>query len=288
MKISEVLKEKKWLSFEVFPPKEDQPMQPLLETLEQLYRFEPSCISCTYGAGGTSQGRSIETCAAIKKSGKSEIIAHLTCIGNRKEDVNRQVAALIQSGVENMLLLRGDLPAGWTDPKSDFAHANELISYVKSIAPALCIAGGCYPEKHVEADTFDQEIDSLRKKCDAGAEFFITQLCHDENAIYKYLNRLRNAGISQPVIIGIMPVLNKDSIIRMTLSNGCSIPAPLARIMALYEGKPDDFRAAGKEYTANMVQRLLDAGVDGVHIFTLNRYKASFDILAKCGIYPKT
>lgn len=288
MKISDILKDKKGLSFEVFPPKEGQPMEPLYDTLTHLYAFSPDFISCTYGAGGTSKGRNIDVLRHITNSGKTIPLAHYTCIGNTREDVEKSVAEFKAEGIENLLALRGDMPAAYYGTGGAFAHASELIEYIEKIEPGyFMLGGGCYPEKHIEAISLEADIDNLKKKQDAGARFLTTQLCHDPNIIADFVDKIRCKGITLPVAAGVMPVLNKDAVVSMSLKNGCSISA-LYGIIEKYGDDAEDFRQAGKEFTAALIKKLYEqSGICCVHIYTLNRYKAVTDILAMCGIYPE-
>ena len=282
MKISEIMKQK--MTFEVFPPKRDQTMDYLLETLKQLYVFNPDFISCTYGAGGTNAGRNVEVCKAIKKSGKTIPVTHFTCIGNRKEDINKSLQAYLNIGVEHVLALRGDFPKGWEGTRGDFNYANELVSFIKDNFPEFCIAVAGNPEKHSQADSFEEDIAHLRVKQDAGADYIMTQLCHDVEQYKWWAEKIRKAGILLPIDVGVMPVLSKDPIIRMTLSNGSAIPRELAEIIARYGDNPEDFKKAGKEYTVKQIYRFINEGINGLHIYSLNRWEDIADILNESGI----
>ena len=287
--LAQLMKERPVFSFEVFPPKADQPLEPLLDTLEHLYTFQPDFISCTYGAGGTNAGRNAEICQAIAKRGIAEPVAHITCIANTKDAVRRQLDALLADGVHNILALRGDLPVGWENTLGDFSHANELIAFIRrEYQHEFCIAMGASPEKHIEAKTFEEDIANLLKKQEAGAEFIMTQLCFDPDAFFQWLGWIRQAGITLPVCAGVMPVLNKDGVIRMTVAtNGCSIPRPLAEIIARYYNDGSGFRAAGKAYTVELIRKFQNAQVNGLHIYTLNKYRDVSDILLSAGMEQK-
>lgn len=284
MRIREVMKERLSFSFEVFPPKAEQPMEPLLEVLDKLYGFAPDFVSCTYGAGGTNKGRSSEICACIAKAGKALPMAHFTCIGNTRQDVKTIIGEYIALGVEHFLLMRGDYPPGTSGTGGDFAHADGLIGYVKSIYPQLCIAAACYPEKHLLAPDFDVDISFLRSKQDNGAELLMTQLCHDVDNYCRFVEKVRRAGVTLPIDLGLMPVLAKDPTYRMAVSNGCSIPRELAEIIGKYGENPEDFKKAGKEFTVKQIYRYLAAGVNGLHIYTLNKYEDVADIIGMSGL----
>lgn len=284
MKIIDVLKERMSFSFEVFPPKTDKGMENLKAAMKHYYEFKPDFISCTYGSGGTNAGRNAEVCELLKKEGATEVMTHFTCIGNSKENIKSEIQHYQSLGIENILAMRGDLPEGWEGTKGDFSNADGLINYIKKKFPDFCIAAACYPEKHILAPSFSSDIAHLRTKQDNGAEFLVSQLCHDVDAFIIFIDRIRKAGITIPVVLGVMPVLNKDAIIRMTLSNGCSIPAELSAIIGRYGDDPDDFRKAGIEYTVNQIFRFIEAGIVGLHLYTLNRYKDVETIITSSGI----
>jgi methylenetetrahydrofolate reductase (NADPH) len=283
VKISDILKKRSTFSFEVYPPKKETPLEPLLEVMAMLYRFAPDFISCTYGAGGSNKGRSIEICRAVKESGH-EIMTHFTCIGNTREDIKNYIREYTALGIENILVVRGDLPEGWKNTQGDFAHANDLLAFLSREFPGLCMAAAGYPEKHLMAGSFDEDIAHLRSKQDNGAQLIMTQLCHDVSAYERYRERVRRAGIKLPVIVGFMPVLYKDSTIRMALSNGCSIPGELAALIGRYEKDPEGFRKAGKEYSVRQIHRYLAAGIDGLHIYTLNKCEDVCEIVTVSGV----
>ena len=282
MKIAEKLAKGKTFSFEVFPPKADKPLEPLLETLNQLYRFSPDFISCTYGAGGTNAGRNFEICKAILDSGH-EIISHFTCIGGSRADIVEIIDRYVAAGIKNLLALRGDLPEGWEGTRGDFSHADELLAFLREKYPSVCLGAAAYPEKHIEAESFESDMEYLKSKQASGAEFIMCQLCHDADAFAAYLGKMREDGVTLPVIAGIMPVLLRDATIRMAVTNGCSIPRELAEIIGKYYDSPEDFKKAGKEFTIKQIRRFIDAGVDGIHIYSLNKHEDITDILLNAG-----
>ena len=284
MKIADIFPSRLSFSFEVFPPKTDQPVEPLMQTLDRLYAYRPDYISCTYGAGGTNKGRNAEIVAAIHASGKSTALTHFTCIGNTRADIDETLCQYLRLGVTSVLALRGDMPKGQTQTCGDFAHADALIAYIKARHPGMEVAAAAYPEKHVQALSIDADIEHLKRKQDNGAAFCITQLCHSAEAIERFLSRIRRAGVTLPVIVGVLPVLNKDSLIRMTLANGCSIPAPLAEIIGRYGESPEDFKKAGKEFTARLLTELPGCGINGLHLYTMNKYSDISDIIELSGV----
>jgi methylenetetrahydrofolate reductase (NADPH) len=282
MRIAELLKQKMTVSFEVFPPKDEVPMDGILETLSRLYRFKPDFISCTCGAGGSGRGRNIEVCDAVKKSGNL-VMPHLTCIGTGRDEIQQCAQKYADMGFENILAIRGDFPAGWEGTRGDFSNAGELVNFLHNGFPRLCIGAAAYPEKHISAPSVEADIVHLRAKQDKGAQFIMTQLCHDVTAFERFLKKIRRAGITIPVIAGIMPVLTREPVIRMTLSNGCSIPAELAVIMGKYQDSPESFAKAGMEYTVAQIHRYIAAGIDGLHLYSLNKWEKLTVILQSAG-----
>lgn len=282
MKISDIFKTRMSFSFEVFPAK-DGNMEPLLENIEVYSRFRPDFISCTYGAGGGNRDRTVDICRAIKACGH-EVLAHFTCIGNSKEQILHSIEEYKAMGVENMLALRGDLPQGWEGTRGAFYHADRLISFIREHYPECCIAACCYPEKHIQAESMESDMAHLRQKQESGAELLISQLCHDVDAYERFVERIRRAGVHLPIVMGIMPVLRRESILRMTLLNGCSVPKELSAIIAKYGENPEDFSKAGKDYTAHQIHRYMNAGVDGIHIYSMNKREDIVDILRMASI----
>lgn len=284
VKITERMKKKMLFSFEVFPPKKDKGIESLLATLDRLYSLNPDSVSCTYGAGGTDVGRNREILKAIVQSGETIPLTHYTCIGKTKEEITKDLEDYLEMGVQNILALRGDYPQGWENTGGDFEHANELVEFVKGNYPEFCIAVAGNPEKHLEAATFKEDISHLRRKQDSGADLIMTQVCYDIEQFERWLKQIRKAGITIPVSAGIMPVLSKDFILQMTLSNGASIPKELAEIIGKYGDDPDEFKKAGKEYTVELIHDYMNLGVDGLQIYSLNNWKDTNDILEAAGI----
>lgn len=261
-------------------------MEPLLDTLSHLYEFRPDFISCTYGAGGTNVGRNVEVCKAIQGSGKSIAVTHFTCIGNTREGVKEQLKHYLEMGVSHVLALRGDLPVGWEGTRGDFNYASDLVAYIREeFGDKFTIAMAGDPEKHIQCPTEEEDIAHLKMKQDAGADYIMTQLCFNVKEYETWRDKIRKAGVHLPVDIGLMPVLNKDATIRMALStNGCSVPKELARIISKYYDDPEGFRKAGIEYTVNQIFEYMNAGIDGLHIYALNKWEAVTDIINMTGI----
>lgn len=287
MKIIDRIQSGLTLSFEVFPPKSDKPLEPLLSTLDQLYTLKPDFISCTYGAMGSNKGRNLEVVERIQSDGVCDALSHYTCVGNTREDVVAALEEYASAGVENLLALRGDFPAGVAKTNGDFLHANELISFIRDRTDRFSLAAACYPEKHLLADSLDADIDALLKKQDAGAAFLMTQLCYSAENYLRFIDRARKRGVTLPIVSGVLPLLKKDGLVRMTLSNGCSIPAEVSSLVGRYGESEESFRAAGHDFTVSLVQRLIAEGTSGIHLYTLNRFEDVADLVYDAGIREK-
>lgn len=271
MKLAQLFnQEKTVLSFEVFPPKRNNPIQTVYDTLEELQDLKPDFISVTYGASGSlADNSTCEIASNIKHKYGIESAAHLTCVNSSREEVTEVLRRLDANGVENILALRGDLVPD-VPPKKEFLHANELISFIKEKDYNFGISGACYPEGHPNSKTQVEDILNLKKKVDAGAEHLISQLFFDNNMFYDFLDKARIAGIDVPIEAGIMPVTNKKQIERMVSLCGASLPAKFTKMMSKYETRPDALRDAGIAYAVNQIVDLVSCGVDGVHLYTMN------------------
>ena len=257
------------LSFEVFPPQRDRPIESIYGQLSALCALKPDFISVTYGAGGKgSNNRTVEIASRIKNNYGIESVAHLTCISNTKEDVDRIAEELKVNNIENILALRGDLPEG-VEAAADFAHASDLTAYLAAKG-GFDIAGACYPEVHPDAADEIQDIQNLKKKVDAGASHLVSQLFFDNETFYRFRAKCVLAGIDVPIEAGIMPVIKKAQIERMVTLCGASLPAPFARVMNRYGDDPEQMRDAGIAYAIQQIIDLLAAGVDGIHLYTMN------------------
>lgn len=286
MQIRDILKDKKTFSFEVFPPKNEQPMEPLLDTLDNLAKFNPDYISVTYGAGGTNKGRNAEVCQEILKR-NMEVMTHFTAIGNSRDDVQKLLQEYKDFGCTNVLALRGDLPEGWTGTGGDYTQAKYMIEAIKELHPELCLGAACYPEKHLEAPTMEADIQTMVEKQNLGVDFFVTQLCFDLERYERFLDMKDKMGVKAPIVVGLMPVLNKNGVIRMTSSNGCNRPKELELLIEKYGDDAEEFKKAGKEYTKKLIERYIEIGVDGLHVYSLNKYKDISEIILDTGIHEK-
>ncbi len=269
MKAIRLFEKKPVLSFEVFPPKPNVPIESIYDTLDNLHDLHPDFISVTYGAGGSVPGASTaEICETIMQKHGIPAIAHLPGINETKESVLEKIAVFQEKGIENVLALRGDRnPA--IEPKNDFRYAADLIAFLREHGD-FDIAAACYPEGHPEAPDLDTDILHLREKVDAGASHLISQLFYYNPDFYAFREKAAKAGISVPIEAGIMPVTSKKSIERMVSLCGASIPNRLAKLMARYSDDPASLKAAGLEYAIMQILDLMDNGADGIHIYTMN------------------
>ena len=301
MKLSEAMKNKMLLSFELFPPKTDKGMENLPGTIEHLCKYQPEYISCTYGAGGTNVGKNMDVCKMIQDAGTIPV-THFTCIGNTAEGIKEQLQNYLDNGVDHMLALRGDLPFGWTGTGGDFAYATDLVAYVrKEFGDKIEIAVAGSPEGHIACRSLESDIAVLKQKQDNGADYIMTQLCWDMEQFKRWLDAIRTAGVTMPVDVGIMPILDQAATINMALSrNGCVMPRKLCEIIsknwifpnpfdkdpfdAAVDEKKAAFKEAGIEYTIRQIDEYRALGVNGIHLYALNKWKDVSEIIDRCGL----
>ncbi len=277
MKIKELFKNKPVISLEIFPPKPESPVDTIYKTIDGLYDLKPDYISVTYGAGGSSKSHTLKIADIIKNKYNIEALAHLTCINSAKEDVDNVLKELKSYGVENVLALRGDIPLDGEfdiNAKRDFTYAKDLVNYIKE-NDDFCIAGACYPEVHIECTDSKEDLKYLKEKVDNGADFLITQLFFDNNLFYSFKEKADAIGINIPISAGIMPVINKKQIERITSLCGTSIPLKFRRILDKYEHNPEALKEAGIAYATEQIIDLLSYGIDGIHLYTMNKPEIS-------------
>jgi methylenetetrahydrofolate reductase (NADPH) len=283
MKISEIFKPgETTLSLEVFPPKADSPIDVIYDTLAELSSLKPSFISVTYGAGGSMSNRTIEIASVIKSRYGIEPLAHLTCVGARRSDIDRQLDEMQAAGIENVLALRGDIPAGM-DPANafiDYQHGSDLVCHI-ALRKSFCIGVAAYPEVHFQSKSRAEDLKWLRHKVECGASFITTQLFFENEHYYRFVDNLRALDINIPVLAGIMPVLASQQILRMGSLSGCTIPAGITRLMARYKD-PQDFEKAGLEYCCRQVEELVRNRVDGIHLYSMNKAAQTKQIVRSC------
>lgn len=288
MRIKEHYKNKPVISLEIFPPKPGSPLDGVFATIDALSVLRPDYISVTYGAAGGSRSYTVEIADTIKNKYGIEALAHLTCINSSREEVAAILERLQKANVENVLALRGDRPEdqSMASPSTDFAYAADLIAYIKTTAD-FCIGAACYPEVHTEAENALADLRNLKKKVDTGVDFLITQLFLDNSLFYAFRDKLEKMRIEVPVSAGIMPVLNKKQIERITSLCGASIPPKFRRILDKYENNPEALREAGIAYATEQIIDLLSSEVDGIHLYTMNRPEVAKQIFGQISVIRK-
>ena len=269
MKINELFKKKSMVfSFEIFPPKTDAGYDSVVSAAEKIAALKPSFISVTYGAGGGTSKNTVNIASHIKGNFGVESLAHLTCVSSTKEDVHKVIGQMKEKGIENILALRGDRNPNIPE-KHDFAHASDLVAYLKEYHD-FCIAGACYPECHPDSANRVEEMRHLRVKVDAGAEVLLSQLFFDNNMFYRFVEDSRIAGIDVPITPGIMPVINGAQIQRMVTLCGASLPERFEKIIKRYGDNKQALFDAGMAYALSQIIDLLANDVDGLHLYTMN------------------
>jgi len=268
-------------SFEFFPPKTDAGREQLLAAVSALREYRPTYVSVTYGAGGSTRDQTVELVERIKRDFGIETMAHLTCVGSSRGELGGTLGRLAAAGIENVLALRGDPPRGETEfrPAPDgFSYASELTAFIRRSYP-FCIAGACYPEKHVECDTPEHDLEHLRQKVAAGSEFLISQLFFDNQRYFDFVARARRLGIGTPIIPGIMPITNVEQVERFTRMCGATIPPTLMAELDRLRDQPEAVLSLGVAHATAQCLELLQRGVPGIHFYTLNKSSATRTIL---------
>ena len=268
------------VSFEVFPPKKDVPFKPVQDAVARLAQLKPSFISVTYGASGNAQANTAEIASYVQSCG-TPALAHLTCLTSSRDRIADEVANLRARGIENILCLRGDYPKGTVPADTtpgDFAHAVDLVRVLKPAG--FCLGGACYPECHPECVHLADDIAHLKEKVDAGLDFLTTQMFFDNNIFYRYLAKLRGAGVSVPVIAGIMPVTNGRQIARICQLSGTALPNRFRAIVDRFGEDPASMLSAGVVYATEQIVDLFANGVTAVHVYTMNRPEVAERIIS--------
>ena len=283
MKIRERFgQERPLFSFEFFPPKDDRGVDALFDTVANLKPLGPAFVSVTYGAGGSTREKTVAITRRIKREAGIEAMAHLTCVGHGRDEIGALLEEYEDAGIENIMALRGDPPRGDTEfvPHPEgFAHANELIAFIRQ-RKDFCIGGAGYPEVHPEASSPEEDLDNLKRKIDAGADFVVTQLFFDERDYFEFVSRARSRGIVTPIVPGVMPVTNTAQIKRFTQMCGATIPGPLLAKLEAVTGDANAVVEVGIEHATRQCRALLDGGAPGIHFYTLNRSLSTRTILA--------
>jgi methylenetetrahydrofolate reductase (NADPH) len=274
-------------SFEFFPPRNDTAWEHLFHTIADLMPLKPSWVSVTYGAGGSMRENTHQLVMRIKKETDLTVVSHLTCVESTKEDIREILTRYTKNGIENILALRGDPPAGscaWSPPANGFAHASDLVTFIKKYFPFISIGAAGFPEGHPETPNRLKEIDYLKAKVDSGVDYIITQLFFDNRDFYDFCERCDLAGINIPIIAGIMPVITKNGMIRMAeLAAGARFPARLMGAVNQAEST-EAIEKIGIEWATDQVRDLIDNKVKGVHFYTLNNARATLGIYKSLGV----
>jgi methylenetetrahydrofolate reductase (NADPH) len=272
-------------SFEFFPPRTDEGVKALFETVEALRPLAPAFVSVTYGAGGSTRARTVELVKRLKRETEVEAMAHVTCVGASREEIAATLAEFAGAGVANVLALRGDPPRGevaFVPHPEGFRHASELVAFIRSQPRRwpFCLGAACYPEGHPETRELGADLRHLKVKVDAGVDFLVTQLFFQNAAFDGFVARARAAGIQVPVLPGIMPFTNVEQVERFTATCGATIPPRLHAAMEVRRADPDSARDLGVAYASLQCQDLLRSGAAGVHFYTLNRSTSTRAIVA--------
>ncbi|HTA54431.1 MAG TPA: methylenetetrahydrofolate reductase [NAD(P)H] [Candidatus Acidoferrales bacterium] len=282
MRISDALaSQRPFFSFEFFPPKDDEGSQRLLATIEALQPLRPAFVSITYGAGGSTRARTVALAKEIQQQIGLTVVAHVTCIGATRADLRTLFDDVARAGIENVLALRGDPPAGapFEAVSGGFTHASDLIAMLHRNY-GFCIGAACYPEKHPEASSMEDDLRYLKLKVDAGADFLVSQLFFDNAHYFEFERRARDAGIDLPMLPGLMPITNFGQIQRFVAMCGASIPPKLRVEMESRKGDIKAVEDLGVAYASMQALGLLQAGVPGIHFYTLNRSPATRAIVS--------
>ena len=283
MKIKDILKIKHpAISFEFFPPKSPENENILYETMDSLKGMNPDYASVTFGALGTTSDKSLEYAIEVTKHLDTSVMMHLTCVGFDNDTIDNILSELKDNNIENILALRGDIPADKVDlvKSRKFQHASDLVTYIKNKdEEAFCIGGACYPEKHPESVSMDKDIENLKIKVDTGVDFLVTQLFFDNDMFYRFRDRIAQEGINLPIVAGIMPITNYKQIVRFT--DMCSTSIPQKVIDRIADKSDEETAKIGIDIAAEQSNNLIKNGVDGLHYYTLNKSVSTLKVLER-------
>ena len=275
MKLSELLKQDKLsLSFEVFPPKTDTTFESVKEATEAIAALHPAFMSVTYGAGGGTSRYTLEIAKNIKERYGVPTLAHLTCVSSTKETVKERIEAIKAAGIENVMALRGDIPKEFESADRgawDYHHAYELVRELRASGADLCIGGAAYPEVHPESASQAEDIRYLKEKVDAGCDFLTTQMFFDNNLLYNFLYKIREAGVTVPVIPGIMPITSATQIERAVKLSGSFMPRRFHAMLDKFGKNPAAMKQAGIAYATDQIIDLYANGIKNVHVYSMNK-----------------
>ncbi len=275
MKLSDLLRNDRiTLSFEVFPPKTNGNFENVYNAAMGVAALNPSYMSVTYGAGGSTRGNTLKIASDIQDKFDVSTIAHLTCVGATKEDIHKAIDDMKANGIENILALRGDKPKDFEgEPFKDYHYASELITEIRDYAgkDTFCIGGACYPEGHVDAINKAEDIDHLKKKVEAGCDFLTTQMFFDNNIFYNFLYRVKDKGINVPVIPGIMPITRATQVANAISMSGTNMPERFRNLVDRFGNYPEAMQQAGIAYATDQIIDLIANGVNHIHVYSMNK-----------------
>lgn len=274
MKLCELFSDKLSLSFEVFPPKTDTAFESVKAATEEIAKLRPSFMSVTYGAGGGTSKYTLDIAKNIKQQYGVPTLAHLTCVSSTRETVRKKIAEMKAAGIENVMALRGDLTPQMAESdrsKWDYKHAIDLIYDIKESGADFCIGGACYPEIHPESTNQSEDILYLKEKVDAGCSFLTTQMFFDNNLLYNFLYKIREAGITVPVIPGIMPITNANQVERAIKLSGSFMPQRFKSLVDKFGSSPDAMKQAGIAYATDQIIDLFANGITNIHLYSMNK-----------------
>lgn len=284
MKISDILKnEKPSISFEVFPPKADTGFESVRQAVEKIAELSPSFMSVTYGAGGGTSRYTLDIARDIEKRFGIPMLAHLTCVSSTRETVGEMIKKITDAGIENVMALRGDLTPELTESDRsgwDYHHAVDLVRQLRESGTDFCIGGACYPEIHPESADRRDDILHLKEKVDAGCDFLTTQMFFDNNLLYSFLYKIREAGIAVPIVPGIMPITNARQVERAIKLSGSFMPQRFKSIVDRFGGDDASMLQAGVAYATDQIIDLYANGINHVHVYSMNKPQVAAGIAA--------
>jgi len=280
MRIDKILSDDKLhISFEVFPQRYGQPIEPILNTVEEISKLHPAFCSVTYGANGGASENTVKVASHIKNVLNTPTLAHLTCVGSSKDDLDEKLVQLKENNIQNILALRGDIiDKEKFANKEDLLYASELIEYIK-LNHDFCVGAACYPEVHPESKNQNEDINYLKLKQDMGADFITTQMFFDNSIFYNFMYKLRSAGVTIPVVAGIMPVTNVNQLKKIKELSNANIPSKFLSIADKFQDDKDSMKQAGIIYACNQIIDLISNGVNNIHIYTMNNASVAKQIM---------
>mgnify|MGYP000887604216 FL=1 len=280
MRIDKILSDDKLhISFEVFPQRYGQPIEPILNTVEEISKLHPAFCSVTYGANGGASENTVKVASHIKNMLNTPTLAHLTCVGSSKDDLDEKLVQLKENNIQNILALRGDIiDKEKFANKEDLLYASELIEYIKQNYD-FCVGAACYPEVHPESKNQNEDINYLKLKQDMGADFITTQMFFDNSIFYNFMYKLRSAGVTIPVVAGIMPVTNVNQLKKIKELSNANIPSKFLSIADKFQDDKDSMKQAGIIYACNQIIDLISNGVNNIHIYTMNNASVAKQIM---------